>query len=219
MLKAILKFVTPGRSLTLPSGFSWRVVTSWITCGWVLGIIGALISIFQPSSGAEVSNIIFVVVVGLPFALCFYGFLGLAVDLTRGNKLVYSGWYWYAYPLITAFWIVIWIFVSIFILLAPLMGVKISPKQRQPKFNPEQFRREVENMKVEEVLEEFDKQFEQVERKNQLDQEENKVIKKLKKIRVLDHSALSSQLRDALTDEELETFFDLLLKIFSGEIG
>ncbi len=99
------------------------------------------------------------------------------------------------------------------------MGIKVpefKPPQRRPKFNPEQFRKEVENMKVEEILKEFDEQFEQVERKNQLDTEERKFVKK---IRGLDRSALRSQLRSALTEEELEILFILLLKILSGEIG
>ncbi len=99
-----------------------------------------------------------------------------------------------------------------------LAGINLPsrPQKRQPKFNPEQFRREVENMKVEDILKEFDKQFEQVEKKNQLDQEEKKVVKKL---RGLDRSALRAQLRSALTNEELEILFVLLLKILSGEIG
>ncbi len=71
-------------------------------------------------------------------------------------------------------------------------------------------------MKVEEILKEFDEQFEQVERKNQLDTEERKVVKK---IRELDRSALRSQLRSALTEEEVEILFILLLKLLSGEIG
>jgi H2-forming N5,N10-methylenetetrahydromethanopterin dehydrogenase-like enzyme len=93
---------------------------------------------------------------------------------------------------------------------------KAIPHQRPPKFNPEQFQREVENMKVEDILKEFDKQFKRVEENNQLDQQEKKIVKKL---RALDRSALRSKVRSALTDEEVKIFFILLLKILSGEIG
>lgn len=74
----------------------------------------------------------------------------------------------------------------------------------------------IKNMQGEELLEEFDEQIEEMDRREQLDQKEKKVVKKL---RGLDRSALRSQLQSALTDEELETLFILLLKILSGEVG
>lgn len=207
MLEAILKFVTPGGSLTLPSRFSWRVVTSWITCGWVLGVIGALISIFQPSSGVEVSNIILVVVVGLPCALCFYGFLGLAVDLARGSKLFYPGWYWYAYPLITAFWIAI----LIILFFLALMGIKFPEQHSREKIDLQKFRKEIQKSKLEEIIDGYRQELEQLsqlEQKGKLKPEQAKIIRK---IRNFDRSKYDHLIEDLFEDEESEEFSILLL--------
>lgn len=89
------------------------------------------------------------------------------------------------------------------------------PRQRV-QFDPNQFRRELQKATVKDILKEFGEQVEEIDKKNQLQSEEKKVIRKL---RGLDRSALRSQLQDALTDDELEILFILLLKILSGELG
>jgi hypothetical protein len=71
-------------------------------------------------------------------------------------------------------------------------------------------------MKLEELLNKFGQEFEELEKKNQLKPEEKKVVKK---IRSLDQAALRSQLQEALSDDDLEILFILLIKLLSGELG
>jgi len=209
MLEAILSFVTPG-SLALPSKFSWRVVTSWITCGWVLGIVAAIFAIFQPNSGIEASNILFGVVVGFPSALCFYGFLGLAVDSARRNKLVYSGWYWYVYPWITAFWIGILLLLCCLALAGLKFPAANSNKPR--RFTYKQLQEELPAMQIKDFMEDFKREIVQLEKDNRLDSEEKKVLAKLKE---LDVSELRNDLKDALRKDELEILFRIFIHILA----
>jgi uncharacterized membrane protein YhaH (DUF805 family) len=218
MSKDILQFVTPG-PLTERFGFSARVFMSWISLGLVLGVIFGITGISAGIATATTPLALFVQsLLTFPLIICLFGLIGLGIDSMRGRNSEYDGWYWWLFPIVTYIVIGFWFAIAILGFCLALAGINLPsrPQQRQPKFNPEQFRREVESMKVEEILKEFDKQFEQVERKNQLDQEEKKVVKK---IRGLDRSALRSQLQDALTDDELEILFILLLKILSGELG
>lgn len=218
MSKNILQFVTPG-PLTEKFGFSTRVFMSWVTLGLVLGVIFGIAGISTGTATTTTPLALFLQsLFTYPIILCLFGLIGIGIDSMRGRKSEYNGWYWWLFPIATYIVIGFWFTIAILGFCLGLAGVKLPsrPQQRQPKFNLEQFRREVESMKVEDILKEFNKQIEQVERKNQLDQEEKKVVKKL---RGLDRSALRSQLRNALTDDELAILFILLLKILSGELG
>lgn len=90
-------------------------------------------------------------------------------------------------------------------------------KGRPKKLNSEKFRRELEEMRVEDLLENFGEQLEKADKKNQLNPQEKKVLLKL---RGLDRLGLRSQLKDAISDqEEMEIIFITLLKLLSGELG
>jgi len=87
----------------------------------------------------------------------------------------------------------------------------------RPKFDPNEFKNELENATVEEIINQFNKEFEKNENRNKLEPEEKRVIRKIKG---LDRSKLRSQIvRDNLDQDELEILFLLLLKILSGELG
>jgi hypothetical protein len=229
MLEAILNFVTPGDSLTLPSRFSWRVVTSWITCGWILGIICAIISIFQPSSGTEISNVLFVVFFGLPFALCFYGFLGLAVDSIRGKKLFYPGWYWYVYPIITVFWIAIWLLMILITFIFALTGTKFSTgtykasRKVNIKKAKDGIRREVQKQESKKFLNEYEKVLMQLQldEREKLQQENIGEVEKqerLKSLSIRDRILLKIKdnpgalLEDFLDEEEQDELSLMILE-------
>lgn len=214
-MEQILAFITPG-SMGERCRFSTRVFTSWISLGLVLGLILGIVGL---SSGtADPASAFFGSLIAGPIIICLFGLIGLGISSMRGDSNEHPGWYWYLFPVVTYIIVGFMFAIAILGFCFALAGINLPsrPQQRQPKFNPEQFRREVENMKPEDIIKEFDKQFEQVEKKNQLDQEEKKVVKKL---RGLDRSALRSQLRNALTNEELEILFILLIKILSGEVG
>ena len=90
--EVVLKVITPG-PLSLPVKFNWRVLTSWFAFyGLLGGILGAFTSISIPESNI-ISAFLYMGAV-FPIALSIYGFLGLGIDLMRGNKLCRTGWYW-----------------------------------------------------------------------------------------------------------------------------
>ena len=84
----------------------------------------------------------------------------------------------------------------------------------RPQFNPTQFRQDLQNATVEDVLKQFGKELEESDRKNQLQPEEKQVVRKL---RGLDRSAFRSQLRESLSDEEIEILFFVILKLLGIE--
>lgn len=213
-MEQIITFITPG-PLTQRVRFSTRVFTSWISLGLVLGLI---IGIANLSTGNNDSTTAFWGFLSGPILICSFGLIGLGLSSLRGDDNEHPGWYWYLFPVVSYITLGFIFAIGILGFCLALAGIHLPsiPQRRPPKFNPEQFQREVENMKVEEILKEFDKQFKQVEENNQLDQQEKKIVKKL---RALDRSALRSKVRSALTDEEVKIFFLLLLKILSGEIG
>jgi hypothetical protein len=120
------------------------------------------------------------------------------------------------------FWISMFLVGVIFWLLDLWLGDGRNPipapwDNKQPEFDPNQFRKELENATVEEILKQFNKEFEEIEKRNKLEPEEKRVIRKIKG---LDRSKLRSQIvRDNLDQHELEILFLLLLKILSGELG
>lgn len=120
------------------------------------------------------------------------------------------------------FWISMFLLGLIFWLLDLWLGDGRNPipapwDNKQPEFDPNQFRKELENATVEEILKQFNKEFEEIEKRNKLEPEEKRVVRKIKG---LDRSKLRSQIvRDNLDQHELEILFLLLLKILSGELG
>jgi hypothetical protein len=120
------------------------------------------------------------------------------------------------------FWISMFLLGLVFWLLDLWLGDgrnRIDPPwvNRRPDFDPNKFRKELQNATVEEIIEQFNEQFEEIEKRNKLEPEEKRVIRKIKG---LDRSKLRSQIvRDNLDQHELEILFLLLLKILSGELG
>jgi len=120
------------------------------------------------------------------------------------------------------FWISMFLLGLVFWLLDLWLGDGRNPipapwDNKQPEFDPNQFRKELENATVEEILKQFNKEFEEIEKRNKLEPEEKRVVRKIKG---LDRSKLRSQIvRDNLDQHELEILFLLLLKILSGELG
>ncbi|NJK70585.1 MAG: hypothetical protein HC941_32475 [Microcoleus sp. SU_5_3] len=91
-----------------------------------------------------------------------------------------------------------------------------TPKRRPKEFNSKKFRRELEEMRVEDLLQNFGNQLEKADRNNQLNPEEKKVFRKL---RGLDRLGLRSQIKEAISDDdEMEIIFLLLLKLLTGEL-
>lgn len=209
MWEKILTFVTPG-PLTERFGFTARVFYSWISLGLIIALIGF---IFIPSS-RSIAELI-PVLIGMPIFLCALGLIGLAVNYFIGNDSEYPGWYWWLFPIVTYVWLIFIIIVGIF---ASLLGISLPKSSHKPqvsKIDPHKFRQQLENMKAEELLKEFDKQFIEIGTSNKIKPEEKKVIKKLQE---LDRSELRSDLRNAFNDDEMEILYMLILKLSRFEL-
>lgn len=217
MLEQLLKFITPG-PLTEEFEFRPRVFTSWISLGLILGPIIGVIALNSGAAAPDGSLVLVLqYVMGTPIVVCIFGLIGLGLDSFQGEAEHY-GWYWWLFPIITYIVVGFWLAIVLTAFALSFFGIRIPsrPRRRQPQLNPEQFRRELQRMKVADILKEFGKQFEENENKNQLAPEEKKIVKKL---RGLDRAALRSQLQEALSGDELEILFILLIKLLSGELG
>lgn len=122
-----------------------------------------------------------------------------------------------------SFIIAFWVFCGVFVLILAGLGVKLPdfdfdsrPGSRaKRKFDPEKFRRELKEMRVEDLLQNFGDQLEKADRNNQLNPEEKKVFRKL---RGLDRLGLRSQLKESISDDDMEIIFLFLIKLLSGEL-
>lgn len=210
MFEKIITFITPG-SLSERFGFRARVFTSWISLGFVLGLIFGIASL---SSGVPTPNgpiaLILAYIISFPIPICIFGLMGLGLNSMRGGEVEHPGWYWWLFPIVNYIIISFWLAMLLLGFFLALAGINLpsKPTNNQPRINPDKIREEVKNMKVEDLLKKFDKQFKQIEEENQLKPQEKKLIKKL---RSLDRAALRSRLRDALSDDEMEVLIELIL--------
>jgi hypothetical protein len=223
MPEVLLQFITPG-PLTLPTRFRARVLTSWISSGWVLGLVLYLYMLASGEmsrAGIDPLQALVSCGIGLPFALCFYGLLGLAVDSGRGNTPFYPGWYWYLYPLLTACCIAF----SIIIFGLALAGVKF-PKHRlnvNKGVKLGDIRSQIRDQRSDEILDQAGKILEkrqqqervrlQKERFEEKDKQElinslsirDRILMKLKE-------NPAESLEEILTEEELEELAEMLIE-------
>jgi len=220
MLEQIIEFITPG-PLSESFTFRTRVLTSWISLGLLLGLIMSVVAL-NSNIDAPNGQLVLILQCTICFTIMYFlsGLIGLGLSRMLGYEAEYFGWYWWLLPIVGfivgGFYLTMFLLGLIFTLFGGSSPSPRIPQQRQPKFNTKQFRREVQEMKVEDLLKEFGKQFEEMERKNQLTLEQKRTIKKL---RALDRAALRSQLQDALSDDELEIILMIFIKILSGELG
>ncbi|HEY9726333.1 MAG TPA: hypothetical protein V6D50_07760 [Chroococcales cyanobacterium] len=113
--------------------------------------------------------------------------------------------------------IIVWMFFFSLGITLSLIGIKIPEpprfvtRKRRQRFDPEKFRREFQNLKLEEIIKNFDEQLEQLEqleRKGKLDPKQENVVRKL---RNFDRSKYDRRLRDIFEEDELEELILLIL--------
>lgn len=214
MFDKIIIFVTPG-PMNERFSFEARVFYSWISLGLILTLIGTITALILGQT-IEVGALI-----AFPIVVCLLGLFGLGLDSIRGRNAEHPGWYWLLFPILTYLAIGFWLAFAMLGFVLAIGGVRLPQPPdifRQPssnKIDPQKLRKELEGMKVEDLLQEFDKQLQEIEKKNQLKPEEKQIVKKLK---ALDRSGLRSQLSDALNDNEMEILFMLILKLLGFEL-
>jgi hypothetical protein len=212
-MEPILAFITPG-PLAERCGFSTRVLTSWLSLGLVLGLVLGIIGL---SSGtADPASAFFGSLFAGPIIICVFGLLGLGISSLRGDSNYHSGWYWYLFPIVTYIIVGFSIVFAIISFALALAGVNLpKPSHSSPEIDPEELRKKLENMKVEELLKKFREQLEELENKRKLDPEQEKVVRKL---RTFDRSKYDHRLRDVFDEEELGELILLLLILLGVEV-
>ncbi|MDJ1177579.1 hypothetical protein PJF56_01760 [Roseofilum sp. BLCC_M91] len=201
----LIKLITPG-PFALPSGFGLRVVSSWFVSHFILTFVIAFFAIVSgdlkdPDFGYLAYN-------GSLFgvALCFYGLLGIAIDYMRGNRPYYPGWYWYLYPWISAFYVVI----LLVIFLLSLLGVSL-PEQQTRKLTRDRLHQALEQSSLQDLLENYGNAFEELKKREQagkLDPAQAEVVRKL---RTFDRSKYDRKITSLLSQEEFKRLFILML--------
>jgi len=184
---------------------------SWITLysvgAFSFAILGSL------GSSSIRPETFWIVVLGIPFMACIFGLIGLGIDSIRVGKAEYYGWYWWLFPVITYLWLGLMIAMIPF----AIAGIKLpsNPQQRHSKFNPDQLRREFPNLKVKDILKDFEKELKQLEEQGGLEPKQKNVLRKL---RQFDGSKYNSRLQDVFEDNELEELVRLILILLGVEI-
>ncbi|KOR37040.1 hypothetical protein AM228_09670 [Planktothricoides sp. SR001] len=200
--------------------FSVRVLTSWISLTLALGLIIFIAGIpGGAASGTNLTDSLLGLFVAFPILICLFGVIGIVFSSTRGEEPYYPGWYWYLFPFviwITVSWLMFGFFIGLIGLLIGAPGVKL-PDLPKPSGRPSKdtIRRELNNMKVEDLLKDFEKdleQLEQMDQQNKLNPKQKDVVRKL---RQFDRSKYDQRLRDMFEEDELEELI-LLILIFLG---
>jgi len=113
----------------------------------------------------------------------------------------------------------LWLFFVIFIgTFCMAFGIKIPefnkptrPNYRNREADIEKFKREFPNLTLEEFIKEFGDSLEELEKNNQLTPQQQKVIRKVKRV---SPSEIRSRIRDVLTEqEEIEVLLLLILQL------
>ena len=202
ILAILLKIFTPG-PLNLPVKFSWRVLTSWILTGWVMGLLMTLMALISNGSLKDPGMAISVILFACPIALGIYGIIGLGIDLMRGKPLSQTGWLWYLYPLTSA----VFFAFAILGLIVSLCGVKM-PKEKQPSIRYDVLFKELNKTKPQDLLE-FSQRFIQAREAQNLLEPEEKVI--INQIKDFSNSRPNTPLGNLFSERELHIITQAIL--------
>lgn len=232
MLEKLLTFITPG-SLTEKVGFQTRVFTSWISLGFVLGLIFGIIGL-SLDTAAPNGAVAFLLqsLISFPIIICFFGLIGLGLNSMRGGDAEYAGWYWYLFPIWTYIVIGFWLTVLLLGFGFALVGVnlpqptytrqstrrRVNPKEAQKKIRGEVKRQQSKNFldEYEDML--IKMQQEEMERLQHERLEEQEKKKRFESLSIRERILLKIRenpgalLEDVLTEDEMEELYLMILE-------
>ena len=117
-----------------------------------------------------------------------------------------------------AFGVVFWVIAFAF----ALGGVKLpnlpdfTSKRRSVKFDPDKYRSNFQNLTLQELLNEFGEQLDQLEQQGKLKPQQQEVIRKIRKF---DRSKYDKRLRNLFNDNEIEELLMLILALLGVEVS
>jgi parvulin-like peptidyl-prolyl isomerase len=103
-----------------------------------------------------------------------------------------------------------------------LGGVKLpnlpdfTSKRRSVKFDPDKYRSNFQNLTLQELLNEFGEQLDQLEQQGKLKPQQQEVIRKIRKF---DRSKYDKRLRNLFNDNEIEELLMLILALLGVEVS
>ncbi|MEG5055522.1 MULTISPECIES: hypothetical protein [unclassified Microcoleus] len=112
------------------------------------------------------------------------------------------------------FWVIAFAFA--------LGGVKLpnlpdfTSKRRPVKFDPDKYRSNFQNLTLQELLNEFGEQLDQLEQQGKLKPQQQEVIRKIRKF---DRSKYDKRLRNLFNDNEIEELLMLILVLLGVEVS
>ena len=116
------------------------------------------------------------------------------------------------------------VFCGVFVLILAGLGVKLPdfdfdsrPGSREKKkFDPDKYRNEFINLTLQELLNEFGEQLEQLAQQGKLKPEQQDVVHKMRKF---DRSKYDKRLRNLFNDNEIEELLLLILALLGVEVS
>lgn len=121
-----------------------------------------------------------------------------------------------------SFIIAFWVFCGVFVLVLSGLGVKLPDFNfdRRPgqngKFDPDKYKNQFRNLTLQELLNEFGEQLEQLEQRGQLKPEQQEVVRKIRKF---DRSKYDKRIRNLFNDNEIEELLLLILALLGVEVS
>lgn len=121
-----------------------------------------------------------------------------------------------------SFIIAFWVFCGVFVLILAGLGVKLpdfdfnpGPRPKE-KFDPDKYRNKFINLTLQELLNEFGEQLEQLAQQGKLKPEQQDVVHKMRKF---DRSKYDKRLRNLFNDNEIEELLLLILALLGVEVS
>ncbi|MEG4489522.1 hypothetical protein [Microcoleus sp. D2_18a_B4] len=121
-----------------------------------------------------------------------------------------------------SFIIAFWVFCGVFVLFLSGLGVKLPDFNfdRRPgqngKFDPDKYKNQFRNLTLQELLNEFGEQLEQLEQRGQLKSKQQEVVRKIRKF---DRSKYDKRIRNLFNDNEIEELLLLILALLGVEVA
>jgi hypothetical protein len=120
-----------------------------------------------------------------------------------------------------SFIIAFWFFCGVFVVILAAAGVKFpdvdfNPRRRHRKFDADKYRSEFQNLTLQELLEKFGEQLEQLEQQGKLKPQQQEVIRKIRKF---DRSKYDKRIRNLFNDNEIEELLLLILALLGVEVS
>jgi len=189
--------------------FQTKFLIGWAIVGFVPAMGLFIDEMISPSGSFNgIGDLLGNAIAIIPGIVIFGGFCllidGLFCHQGSFSQVTHPEWFWYVYPVFF-----VWSLTLTFLL--GFLGIKSSSSRRSPSsITPEDVKKEVDNMTPNDFIENFDKPIKQIEEQGKLNHEQQKIIRKLRK---LDRSKYNKRFQEIFNDNELDELYKLFIQL------